>query len=138
MHQLPARLNKELEMIAKLPPPRLAAENFDLLSLVCVCGKRRIISDQQIIDTGVVRVPDSLCPDCKKEVGDYSHIVCVRCKRVVASCKPHRETDGFVYERGRYYHTRDCPVCSEELRKAQTKVAIVEKHIFRKKLGLPV
>lgn len=135
---LPARLNKELELIASLPPPRLAPENFDLLSLVCVCGKRQVISDQSIINTGVVKVPDSLCPSCRKEVGDYSHIVCVRCKRVVASCKPHKETDGFVYERGRYYHTRECPVCAPSLRENQTKVAIVEKHIFRKKLGLSI
>jgi hypothetical protein len=124
-------LGKFRQLLSDLPPPDFPADQLDFLTLVCVCGKRLPIKDQPILDTGLIKLPSSLCPDCRKEVGDYSHLVCVKCRRVVTSVKPHKESDGFIYEKGRLYHTLTCPVCDEALRLPEAPVQILERHIFK-------
>ena len=96
----------------------------------CICGKIVPITRFVKLDTGVMHVVNNVCKGCaegEKEDAKLARIVCIRCRKVVARLKPHKDTkDGFVFKAGKSYHTDMCPGCVENPERS----IIVEKRII--------
>lgn len=124
-------LAQTVQMLSQLDPPRFPADQLEMVTMLCLCGKRIPVSDQTIVNTGQVVIPHNLCSSCSKDVGKLPHIVCVKCKRVVTTLKINKDRDGMIFRNGCYYHTESCPVCDPAKRGVQVKAEIFEKQVFR-------
>jgi len=103
---------------------------------ICSCGKKRIGPEEiQTLVTPFSRACDRTCDDCKKLVKGLCPIVCVGCKEVIAYLQPGKDEDGFIRERGKTYHVKDCPQCNPS-RFSKTKDGssiLAEKAVFLNK-----
>ena len=96
----------------------------------CICGNIVPVTKFTVINTGVMLAVNNVCKGCKEgELEDtkLARIICVRCQKVVARFKPHKDKkDGFVFEAGKSYHTDMCPACVENAERS----IIIEKRII--------
>lgn len=118
----------------KLSPEELAAlraaSQATIISTslfdACLCGKlldiavysRKWFSGRYrggIVVSAGVNYTDILCADCRKEFEGWPRIVCLGCKSLMGFYKPGRQATGFVFERGRHYHIRQCPKCNPKI-----------------------
>lgn len=121
-----------ISALSSLPPPPLH-DHLDPQKTACVCGKFVPIAKCKIGYTGYVNYVVALCPDCEKNVAQYSRVVCPKCKTLVLLIKPHRDPHGFQMFAGKHYHVEHCPGC----RKGTDKAPIIEKLLFYKERHLP-
>lgn len=131
-----AVINKVLPVIDKLPKPEpVYNPEFDDNKVRCAgCSVWKDVQDFKITDTPVVKgITIPLCESCAPEYKGLSNIVCCTCKVVVGWMKPHKEKLGFVFAPDAYYHIKECPVCKEDLQKAD----ILEKLIYFKDNNIP-
>jgi hypothetical protein len=125
------QLAKYLELVDKLPsaPPPVLFPSDDPLRMLCLCGHFKMRSDMPVRSTGLVNFRDTVCKGCSnKDSATWSTLVCHRCKTVVGKVEPMRDKDGFVFARGRCYHTARCLACCPDL----TQTEIVERVLWRK------
>lgn len=79
------------------------------------CGKTHVpLSELQVLDTGIVKATNYICPECRKEFERMGvcPIVCIKCKNVVGYMSFGKTKSGFIMERGKPYHIEHCPQCT--------------------------
>lgn len=86
--------------------------------------------------TGVVWVRDLLCCACAgKFIKDTCQLACLTCQVIATRMQKLKDQSGFVFEAGRFYHTKECPECLKLEAGQQAKVSIIEleqhkQHIY--------
>lgn len=80
----------------------------------CLCHKLVPISECRKLYSGVRNYVEILCPDCRNNLKDHARIVCLGCRRLTSFLPPQRHKSGFVFERGRHYHIRECCFCANQ------------------------
>ena len=78
----------------------------------CLCHKLVSLAACRRMYSGTKNYTEILCPDCRKNTHDYARIVCLGCRRLTAFLPPQRHKCGFVFERGKHYHIRQCCFCT--------------------------
>jgi hypothetical protein len=97
------------------------------------CKKFLPLKDMRIIDSGIIKALEPLCPECAKTFTDQARVVCIPCKMVVLWVDPHKENTGFEFKRKHVYHVEACPVCRE----GTTQTKVLEKVVFFKENNIP-
>jgi hypothetical protein len=121
--ELPAAAQRAFRLLSSLPPPKDA------------CGRQKHILDFKVYNTGVINnVTEPICKLCMNAYEDCAKFVCCKCKMVMGWIDPHKDRDGFVFEKKHSYHIQTCPNCTPGLLKAD----LIEKIIYlqRKQKGL--
>ena len=140
----PVSPNKELGIqIEKMrgDPPKYTPAFMERETVVCECGKRRVIAPDMFFPTGVnypgtgqpILAIDPLCPECQKELAGTARLVCVTCSppRVFMRLKPRTDpVTGLVITPSRVYHTARCAVCVPG---ATTSELIEQKILLQRK-----
>lgn len=128
--------NEELkglvQALTKLPPPPKLVKPED--THVCMCQRTVPASTFTMLDTGVIKVVNNVCPDCvegRREDTKLARIACVSCKTVVARIEPHKDVDEFTFKANHTYHVAQCGSCTPGL----TESAIIEKRIHQQRLA---
>jgi hypothetical protein len=132
--ELPASLQKAFRLLSSLPPPAEVITSATHSPCVA-CGRQKHFADFKIYNSGVVdNVMEPLCKLCVGTYVECSKVVCCKCKMVMGWLDPHRDKDGFVFEKKHSYHIQTCPNCTPGLLKAD----LIEKIIYlqRKQKGL--
>jgi hypothetical protein len=132
--ELPASLQKAFRILSSLPPLTEAITSTTHSPCVA-CGRQKHFADFKIYNSGVVNnVMEPLCKLCAGTYMECSKVVCCKCKMVMGWLDPHRDKDGFVFEKKHSYHIQTCPNCTPGLLKAD----LIEKIIYlqRKQKGL--
>lgn len=112
----------------KLPPSLCATQEQ------CVFCKKFIpIHSINVINTGLVKAHEPLCPSCMSTFKDQARIVCIPCKIVVLWVDPHKEKTGFEFKRRHVYHVAECPTCKPGIEKTR----ILEKVVFFNENNIP-
>jgi hypothetical protein len=132
--ELPAAAQQAFRLLSSLPPPTEVITSATHSPCVA-CGRSKYITDFKIYNSGVVN--NLMEPLCKLCIGTYkecSKVVCCKCKMVMGWLDPHKDKDGFVFEKNHSYHIQACPNCTPGLLKAD----LIEKIIYlqRKQKGL--
>jgi len=84
------------------------------------CGKLIDVQETTAITSphtykfGSNTIVDTTCSDCRKNVKDYSYVVCPHTQRVVARMEPHTDPTGFVFEKNKIYHVDTSPNYEKE------------------------
>jgi hypothetical protein len=122
-------------ILHKLPPPpkfgMQDAWSVDAQFTTCICNKRKLLTQMEIINSGVFHVVSNVCKDCRsglKHDREMSRIVCCTCKSVVSRLSPGRDLDGFVFAANASYHVDKCGVCTPGL----SESPIIEKLIYQR------
>lgn len=127
----PDMLKGWVQNLAQLPPlsQQPGAEDMarNLTETLCACRKMVELHSLQIRDSGVIRYLDNVC-DCCADKREMAAVICVRCKVVVMHLTPHTDKKGFVYGKGKVYHTEACPGCKPGI----TSAPVIEKILFDK------
>lgn len=128
-------LKKELELLAKLGPPKVyVPPQFDDGQTQCICGQWKPNAELEEVDSGIVMALSNVCRSCvegRKLDRETARIVCVGCRRVVARVAPCKDTTGFRFEANRCYHIQSCPVCNSDVKESH----ILEKVLHDRDLG---
>lgn len=89
--------------------------------------------------TGVVRAMDLLCPKCAQQaLKDTCQLVCLTCCTLVTRMQKLKTESGFLFEAGKYYHTKDCPHCLKESDLppgTQRRAEIIELELYKQHHG---
>lgn len=113
------RLATYLNAISQLPAPPvpIILPECDSKYMQCLCGNMKLKTDMPIRSTGIVSFRDTLCPGCvkPKESRNWATLVCYKCRTVLGKIEPMKDKDGFVFERGKCYHTSRCPACCADI-----------------------
>lgn len=100
----------------------------------CACGKTRPVSAFPVVNTGVIKSVYNVCNDCRKEIDETAHLVCITCKATVGHMIPHKvPSTGFEFTKGQFYHIQRCGGCSEK----QGSAEVLEHAIYCKKNNIP-
>lgn len=119
-------LRRFVEVLDRVgPPKRRAAEEFDINMGICACEKRVLLSEFQILNTGLVAVVDNVCPGCRSAVQEMAIIACPRCRAVVGRMPAHKDKTGFEFVKGRIYHVDCCPKCEPEIVSVQQEPTFI-------------
>ena len=132
--ELPAPAQKAFRLLSSLPPPPNIITS-DTHSPCVSCGRQKHITDFKVYNSGVVNnVTEPLCKQCIGTYVECSKFVCCKCKMVMGWVDPHKDSDGFLFEKKHSYHIQTCPNCTPGLLKAD----LIEKIIYlqRKQKGL--
>jgi hypothetical protein len=132
--ELPAGAQQAFRLLSSLPPPTEVITSATHSPCVA-CGRQKHFTDFKIYNSGVVNnVMEPLCKLCTGTYVECSKVVCCKCKMVMGWLDPHRDKDGFVFEKKHSYHIQTCPNCTPGLLKAD----LIEKIIYlqRKQKGL--
>lgn len=133
-NELPAAAQNIFRLLSSLPPPKEVISSST--HSPCVnCGKQKHLTDYKIYNSGVItHVLEPLCKDCIGTYRECSKFVCCECKMVMGWVDPHKDKDGFIFEKGHSYHIQTCPNCTPGLLQAD----LIEKIIYlqRKQKGL--
>jgi hypothetical protein len=132
--ELPAAAQRAFRLLSSLPPPTEVITSSTHSPCVA-CGRPKHITDFKIYNSGVVNnVMEPLCKLCIGTYKECSKVVCCKCKLVMGWLDPHKDKDGFVFEKNHSYHIQACPNCTPGLLKAE----LIEKIIYlqRKQKGL--
>lgn len=132
--ELPAAAQRAFRLLSSLPPPKDAITS-DTHSPCVACGRQKHILDFKVYNTGVINnVTEPICKLCINAYEDCAKFVCCKCKMVMGWIDPHKDSDGFVFEKKHSYHIQTCPNCTPGLLKAD----LIEKIIYlqRKQKGL--
>lgn len=133
-------LKQYADEINKLPPPPTTILEPEV---TCICGKKVVIDNLEIINTGVKRVLSDVCKGCekgKKLDSETARVVCCKCGRVVCRLEPGTDpVDGFVVKAGTSLHLSSCSNCDPEAKEGVRKAyPIIEKLLWYKKKNRPV
>lgn len=132
--ELPAAAQKAFKLLSSLPP--LPDVITSTTHAPCVaCGRQKHLIDFKVYNSGVVNnVTEPLCKLCIGAYVDCAKFVCCKCKMVMGWVDPHKDSDGFIFEKKHSYHIQTCPNCTPGLLKAD----LIEKIIYlqRKQKGL--
>ena len=81
--------------------------------VVCGCCDALLTEDESTIKrySGIVNFDENMCKGCRKEFGDQTRIVCLRCKALRAFYKPQTSKTGFVFQPRSAVHIEKCHVC---------------------------
>jgi hypothetical protein len=132
--ELPAGAQQAFRLLSSLPPPKDAI-TLETHSPCVSCGRQKYITDFRIYNSGVVtNVLEPLCTLCIGTYKECCKVVCCKCKTVMGWLDPHKDNDGFNFEKDHSYHIQACPNCTPGLLKAD----LIEKIIYlqRKQKGL--
>lgn len=91
----------------------------------CLCHKLVPLDQCRKLYSGVRNYTEILCPDCRANLKDYARIVCLGCRRLTSFLPPQRHKCGFVFERGKHYHIRECCFCSPKTVAADSRVPVL-------------
>jgi len=125
-----AKLAELVDTLSRLKPPVLVKPED---THVCMCGRRVPASVFTMVDTGVMRAVNNVCPDCvegRREDTKLARIACCTCKAVVARMVPHKDRDGFEFKANHTYHIGQCGACTPGLDKSD----IIEKAIYKERM----
>jgi hypothetical protein len=133
------KLRDVLDNIQQLPTPKFTPLVMERETVVCQCGKRRLISPEMFFLTGAIdptgkpiQAVEPLCSDCLKDYAGTARVVCVKCEppRVVARWAPNTDpVTGLVISAERTYHANGCVVC-----KPQGRSVLIEQYILLQRL----
>ena len=99
----------------------------------CLCGNLiDAVKNLRKYYSGVVNCYTVICDDCLKEVKDASHLVCLKCKKIVGHMPTGKEKAGFEFKRNTFYHIAKCPYCSDV-----TVTPIIEQVMFYQENNIP-
>ena len=132
--ELPADAQRAFRLLSSLPPPKEIITSETHMPCVA-CKRQKHLLDFRVYNSGVMaNVTEPLCKLCINTYKDCSKFVCCKCKMVMGWVDPHKDGDGFVFEKNHSYHIQTCPNCTPGLLKAD----IIEKIIYlqRKQKGL--
>lgn len=119
------------EMAGKPDFSKLTEEKLN-----CACNVPRPISFFPIVNTGVTKAVNNVCPDCAKDVSSFAHLCCVTCKMVVGHMPPHKvPSTGFEFVGGNYYHISQCAYCTNSHEKG--KADVIEHVLHCRKNNIP-
>jgi len=134
------KLRATMDMLQDLPAPRFTPAVLELETVVCQCGKRRLISPEMFFKTGAIdlegkpmQAVEPLCPECLKDYAGTARVVCVNCKppRVVARWAPNTDPiTGLVVAPDRTYHASGCASC-----RPNERTVLIEQHILLQRLN---
>jgi hypothetical protein len=132
--ELPPPVQRAFKLLSSLPP--LTDAITSVTHSPCVaCGRPKHLTDFKIYNSGVVdNVMEPICKLCIGAYTECAKFVCCKCKMVMGWVDPHKDSDGFIFEKKQSYHIQACPNCTPGLLKAD----LIEKIIYlqRKQKGL--
>lgn len=80
----------------------------------CVCGAE--LPEHRVVRlrySGLVNFREAACDDCLDNHKEHARIVCAGCKRLVGFYPPVKHPSGFQFAPRSFYHTQECPACSD-------------------------
>lgn len=120
------------KILRSLPPVKVTNGQVVTTHSPCAaCGTKTFIGDFKIYDSKVLpAVVSPICHTCELNFKDQARLVCCRCRSIIGWVDPHKDGDGFVFEKRNFYHIQACPVCSPGIEKSD----IIEKVLYLKKV----
>jgi hypothetical protein len=124
--EIPKSVQGIFRLLNQLPPPATGLTPSSM-GLCASCGKLKHMTDFIFYDSGVIKnVTEQLCHQCVSSFTDCSKIVCCTCRVVIGWADPHKDKDGFVFEKTHSYHIKTCPNCEPGILKSD----LIEKIIY--------
>lgn len=131
-------LGRYLQQIENLPQKIVLPEE----KLSCMGCKKLFpavgVRQNWIVQGRHLTYVDVVCDSCRPSLKDKSVIVCAGCKEAVLRVDPHKDKDGFAFEKGKTYHLDKCPVCEKRRKGLAAPVnvvsLIIEKHLWLKRI----
>lgn len=125
-NELPNNIQNIFRLLNQLPPPATGITDSSV-ALCASCGKLKHMTDFIFYDSGVIKnVVEQLCSNCVSSFKDCAKIVCCTCRVVIGWVDPHKDSDGFLFEKKGSYHIKTCPNCEPGLIKSD----LIEKIIY--------
>lgn len=95
-------------------------------TVMCLCNKRKPVTDFSIKKSSQVHYIENVCQGCKHTASALALLVCARCKDIIVGIPPHRDKAGFALKAGVVYHVASCYKCVPGTETAK----IIERVVF--------
>lgn len=100
----------------------------------CPCGELLTEADHTVRrHSGVVNFSECLCSECRKGVNNWTRIVCLNCKSLLALYPPQRMKTGFEFKPNSCVHVERCPSCRPSI----TDTPVLEHLRYCRDQGIP-